>query len=178
MKHVPGKTNIADPCSHLTTKVEQSALSTESYIHYVAVSSMPKAMSTREIEEASAEDEELLNLRKCHRENKWNKLRNKRYLLVRHETSVIGKLVLRGTWIVIPMSLRQEVLQIAHEGHPGIVTMKHRLQIKVWWLGLDEDVEEICKACHPCQVVGAPDPPEPLKITELPSEPCNTLLQI
>lgn len=117
VKDIPGKTNIADPRSHLTTKVEESAWSAESYIRYVAVSAMPKGMSTREIEEASAEDEELLNLRKRHRENKWNNLQNKRYLLVRHEISVIGKLVLRGMWIVIRMSLRQKVLQIAHEGN-------------------------------------------------------------
>lgn len=32
---------------------------------------------------------------------------------------------------VIPINLRQRVLQIAHEGHPGIVTMKSRT--KVWW---------------------------------------------
>ena len=102
VKHIPGKTNIADSLSRLTSKAEKPDLRTENYIRYVAVSATPRAMSTREIEEASAKDEELSNLRKCHRENRWNGLQNKRYLLVRDEISLIGKLVLRGTRIVIP----------------------------------------------------------------------------
>ena len=37
---------------------------------------------------------------------------------------VLGKLVLRGTRIVVPKALRGEVLRLAHEGHQGIVKMK------------------------------------------------------
>ena len=175
VKHIPGKTNIADSLSRLTSKTTEPDSETEEYVRYVAESATPKAMSTREIEEASAVDPELSNLRKCHRENKWNNLQNKRYLLIRNEISVIGKLVLRGTRIIIPESLRGKVLQIAHEGHPGIVTMKRRLRTKVWWPGLDKGVEEACKTCHPCQVVGAPNPPEPVKTTELPNGPWQHL---
>ena len=51
-------------------------MNTDEYVHYVAESVTPRAMSTREIEEASADDEELSNLRKCYRENKWNNLYN------------------------------------------------------------------------------------------------------
>ena len=46
------------------------------------------------------------------------------YLSVRNELCVLGKLVMRGTRIVIPQSLRSEVLRLAHEGHQGIVKMK------------------------------------------------------
>ena len=52
------------------------------------------------------------------------KLENKSYLLVRNELSIIGKLVLRGTRIVVPTNLRERVLHLAHEGHPGIVSVK------------------------------------------------------
>lgn len=51
LKHTPGKTKISEPLSRLTTKVEESALSAENYIRYVAVGARPNAMSTREIEE-------------------------------------------------------------------------------------------------------------------------------
>ena len=43
-------------------------MNTDEYVHYVAESVTPRAMSTREIEEASADNEELSNLRKCYRE--------------------------------------------------------------------------------------------------------------
>eukprot|EP00794_Sanderia_malayensis_P004282 gene4282-4850_t len=171
VKHIPGKTNIADVLSRLTSDVQSSNDSAEDYVHYIAKSATPRAMSTREIEEPSATDEELCNLRKCYREKKWNNLQNKRYLLVKNELSVVGKLVLRGTRIIMPTSLREKTLHIAHEGHPGIVAMKRLLRTKVWWPGLDKDAQELCKTCHPCQVVGAPNPPEPIKPTELPKGP-------
>ena len=61
---------------------------------------------------------------------KWYALEFKEYLPVRGELSVTGKLVLRGTRIVIPKQLRCQVLELAHEGHPGIVAIKQCLRTK------------------------------------------------
>ena len=77
-------------------------------------------------------------------------------------------MVLRGTRIVIPQSLRQQVLAIAHEGHVGIVATKLRLRTKVWWPGIDKDTEQYVRLCHACQLVGQATPPEPLMPNELP----------
>lgn len=110
-------------------------------------------------------------MRECIQKGQWHKLENKRYLLVRNELSIIGKLVLQGTRIVVPTSLRERVLHLAHEGHPGIVSMKCRLCTKVWWPGYDKEAERFCKTCRPCQMVGMPNPPEPLKRTAFPSRP-------
>ena len=49
------------------------------------------------------------------------------YLSVKNELCVLEKLVMRGTVIVIPQSLRSEVLRLAHEGHQGIEKMKNWL---------------------------------------------------
>ena len=54
----------------------------------------PKAMTTREIEEASAEDEELIELRACIDEGSWKGDKLKQYLPVSGELCAIGKLVL------------------------------------------------------------------------------------
>ena len=50
-----------------------------------------------------------------------------------------GKFVLQGSRIVIPESLRGEVLRLAHEGHQGIVNVKARPKTKVWWPKIDSD---------------------------------------
>ena len=63
---------------------------------------------------------------------KWHALEFKEYLPVRGELSAIGKLVFRGTRIVIQKKLRCQVLKLAHEGYPGIVARKQRLRTKVW----------------------------------------------
>ena len=83
--------------------------------------------------------------------------------MVRHELCAIGRLVLRGTKIVIPKQMRVRVLKLTHEGHPGIVVMKQRLREKVWWPGIAKDVENYCKCCHGCQIVSQPTKPEPMK---------------
>ena len=53
---------------------------------------------------------------------------------------------------------------------------KKRLRSKVWWAGIDRQVEAKCKTRHGCQLVGLPTPPEPyLKHTEFPSQPWQDL---
>ena len=128
----------------------------------------PKAITTREVEEHSHRDAELSGVRGCIREVVWNNKECVRYIPVKEELCVIGKVVLRGTRIVIPQSLRQQVLAIAHEGHVGIVATKLRLRTKVWWPGIDKDAEQYVRSCHGCQLVGQATPPEPLMPTELP----------
>ena len=63
--------------------------------------------------------------------------------------------MLRGTRIVIPESLRKQCVQIAHQGHLGIVGTKQQLRTKVWWSGMDKDVEKYVKSCHGCQITSA-----------------------
>ena len=94
---------------------------------------------------------------------------------MRGELCAIGKLVLRGTRIVVPKELRSHVLELAHEDHPGIVAVKQRLRSKVWWPGLYKDAERVCKTCHGCQLVSQPLKPEPMTHAEFPSAPWQHL---
>lgn len=118
-------------------------------------------MTTREVEEACAEDEELLAVRQCINGKPWDQLVYKRYLLCSDELCSIGKLVLRGTRIVIPKKLRPRVLSLAHEGYLGIVGTKQKLRSKVWWPGMEKDAEKHFKTCYGCQLVSRPSPPSP-----------------
>ena len=148
---------------------------TEEYVRFVAVTATPKAMTTREVEESSGEDEELTEIRECVNSGRWDKTKYKRYIPVSSELCTIGKLVLRGTRLVIPTKLRTQVLTLAHEGHLGIVGTKQRLRTKVWWPGIDRDAEKHCKTCYSCQLVSQPDAPEPIRSTTLPTGPWRDL---
>ena len=171
----PGRQNIADALSRLTQEVSNESKNVaEEYIRYVAENAAPKAIPIQEIEEASAEDEEITVLRKCIQTNDWN-VGDPVFKAVRNELTVLGKLVLRGTRLVIPKKFRRQVLDLAHEGHQGIVKTKQRLRTKVWWPGIDRQAEQRCRTCHGCQVVGKPLPPEPMKRTELPTQPWQDL---
>ncbi|KAL9988936.1 hypothetical protein ACROYT_G003432 [Oculina patagonica] len=89
----------------------------------VAENASPRATPIQEFEEASAEDDEITLLRKCVQTNGWN-VAEPAFKAVRNELTVLGKLVLRGTRLVIPRKLRKQVLDLAHEGHQGIVKTK------------------------------------------------------
>ena len=161
MKYIPGPKNIADSLSCLLCAMPPSKHKdqTEEYVKRVAQESTAVAPTTPEIERASEHDPELKSVRECLLNGKWHALEFKEYLPVRGELSAIVKLVLRGTRIVIPKQLRCQVLELAHEGHPGIVAMKQHLRTKVWWPGIDKEVERACKTCHGCQLVSQPTKP-------------------
>ena len=132
-------------------------------------------MTTYIIEEVSKSDRELKELREILITGRWHELNNKNFLPIRHELSTLGFLILRGTRIVIPSELRDKILELGHEGHPGIVLMKQRLRSKVWWPGIDKDIEKFCKACYGCQLVTQYDKPEPMSRREMPTKPWEHL---
>jgi hypothetical protein len=54
---------------------------------------------------------------------------------------------------------------MAHEGHLGIVKLKHRCRDMVWWPGIDCDLEELVRFYTSCLIRGkighpAPSPPQ------------------
>lgn len=93
------------------------------------------------------------------------------YKIFEHELCFQENLLLRGNKIVIPSSIRSKVLAAAHEGHPGIVSMKIRLRSKVWWPKIDKDAEHYVRACKGCTLVSTPNPPNPMRRRELPAKP-------
>ena len=64
----PCHSNITNPFSRLQSKREELAThehDTEDYLRFVALQATPNALSTREIEEVSVIDEELIEVRKA-----------------------------------------------------------------------------------------------------------------
>ena len=180
VKYLPGEQNIADPLSrllHANGQAESSSAHkvSDEFVRFVAATATPQAMTTCEIEEASLEDREFVELRQYIKDGNWKGDQHKQYIPVCGKLCVVGKLILRGTRIIIPSKLIPRVLSLAHEGHPGIVSLKQRLRSKVWWPGIDREAETFCKTCHGCQLVSSPANPEPIKSTSLSSGPWQDL---
>lgn len=166
----PGKSNIADPLSRLCKGTSGNLFNDETHINRIVEYSRPVAVSLKEIKKHSEEDEEITKTREGIFHNNWDSLVNN-YKIFETELCFHEGILLRRNKIVIPLKLRQRVLEAAHEGHPGIVAMKTRLRTKVWWPKIDKDAEKMVKACKGCTLVSAPNPPVPMKRRELPVEP-------
>lgn len=70
--------------------------------------------------------------------------------LVSNELAVVDGMLTRGTRLVPPESLRNNIVQLAHEGHMGISKTKERIRQDFWWPGLDLMVERVVRDCVPC----------------------------
>ena len=159
VKYRPETENIADELSRLLRDTVQSTNDAEDYIRFVAKNTVLRAIIIQEVEEESVNDPELSVVRTCIlTDSQWD-LVDVSFRSVRQELSVLEKLEIRGTWLVIPKSLRKKVLSLAHEGHQGIVKTKQRFRSKVWWPNIDKEGERKCRTCHGCQqLLSRPQP--------------------
>lgn len=95
--------------------------------------------------------------------------------MIRDEICEVDGLLLRGFRIIIPKSLKKQVLLLSHEGHPGITSIKNRLRSKMWWPGLDKDVENFVKTGKGFQLVQIYPTPAYMKRRVMPSWPWKNI---
>ncbi|XP_048751676.2 uncharacterized protein LOC125663402 [Ostrea edulis] len=72
------------------------------------------------------------------------------YMRVKDKLPIVnydeGSILLYETKIIMPHTLcKRVVVDLAHEGHQGIVKTKQFLRSTTWFLGLGQQVETICK---------------------------------
>lgn len=53
--------------------------------------------------------------------------------------------------VMVPLSLRAEMLKKLHEAHIGITKTKLRARGIIYWPGIDSDIEENIMKCKICQ---------------------------
>ena len=63
------------------------------------------------------------------------------------ELKVQNRLLLKGSRLVIPASMRLDILDKLHAGHQGIVKSRVRARKSVWWPGIDRQLEELVNEC-------------------------------
>lgn len=92
------------------------------------------------------------------------------YFTVKDHLSVADSLLLYGNCIIVPHSMKKEILGKVHAGHQGIQRCRLRLSTSVWWPGVLKEMEQFIKACPACQKTTTPHT-EPLLQPALPSHP-------
>ena len=95
----------------------------------------------------------------------------KPYLSRREEITIEDHCLLWGIRVIVPTSLRKQVLAQLHQDHPGIAKMKALARSHFWWPGLDGEIEAVAKACQPCHEAKQAPPKAPLQPWVWPSKP-------
>ena len=182
----PGRDNPADFMSRHPTQVQRTRRnSAEEYVNFLERHAVPIAMSYDEILQETEKDPTLSALKMLITSGKLQQpLQESRfapdvnvrelqtYAKVQDELVLTEKgSILIGTKILIPETLRSRVIELAHEGHQGIVKTKSLLREKVWFPGIDNLVENVVKRCIPCQASTAKEQLVPYKMSTLPRGP-------
>ena len=180
IEYRPGKTNISDYTSRHPVPLEQSerrelgtTKDVRHYVNFVIENDIPKAISKEEIIVSTENDRELQKLIKCVGEKNID-LRDadlRKYSNLFNELAVVDGLVLRGERIVVPQTLREAMVKIAHERPPRDCSYKAVTPcpcVVSWYGRWSKSMSGKCLACQsttPCHTR------EPLQMTELPRGP-------
>ena len=96
------------------------------------------------------------------------------YWLERATLTVEDGLLLKDSRLVIPATLRNDVLAKLHEGHQGVVKCKARARQSVWWPGLSQQINDMVLKCRTC-IQERHNHNEPLMPSEHPDRPWQRL---
>ena len=187
MIYKPGVDNPADylsrhPQKELSCDVSRAEKVAEEYIAYIVDNTTPKAMSLDEIATETENDATLKTVKEALKTNRWYDARVKFNLLpnplfktlynCRDELSVWNdKILLKGNKIIIPETLQMKVVELAHQGHQGIVKTVALLREKVWFKAMQSTAEATVRNCQLSQISTPQTSKEPLKMSKLPPAP-------
>ena len=90
---------------------------------------------------------------------------------VRSQLSVDDDIILVGPRVVIPASLRPEILRRLLLMHQGATKIRQRARQSVYWPSIDNDIAMAVKSCPTCSERLPSHPPEPLLSHEPASRP-------
>ena len=175
--HISGNYNTADSLSRLPSKnndFSDSGFVCEDYVRFVYTSNMSslQAVTLSDMKKHTSEDATLIRLLSQIQNGTWSSDQQLRaYSRIKGELSVFEGVILRGNRIVVPQSLRKQILKLAHETHQGIVKTKQFLRARFFWPGVDQDVETLIKDCSACVVNQPLNRYTPLQPTPLPRGP-------
>ena len=146
-----------------STTSGRSSERVEEYINFVQSHAKPIALSLEEIKKATQTDAILQTVINHHRSNTMYKIKNshKSFWNRRNEISVTEDgILLKEHRIIVPQSLRDRVIQLAHQ---GMTKTKSLLRTKVWFPQMDNKTEQMIKECIPCQATTPQVQRSPLK---------------
>ena len=149
----PGPVKIVDALSSLHKSASSNDSENETEIKVPLVRSCGANTFTT-IRTATLADEELQFLTAATRDE-WQKPiyeRNlKNWCRFKDELTVFEDVIVKKGAIIIPESLRQDILTKAHRTHQRIVRTQLYLRNAVYWPGMSSEIEEMCKDCRICR---------------------------
>ena len=130
----------------------------------------------RQIESASADDPVLQELRLTIQRG-WPLTRGEvfqclyPYFDIRDELTVQGTLIFKGQRLVVPASLRKELLAATHASHIGVEACIRRARDSLYWPRMSTELKEYIVKCDVCMAHRSEQSKEPIQQHDLAARP-------
>ena len=93
------------------------------------------------------------------------------YFGFREDITAQDGLVFKGQRVIVPVSLRNGIIERLHESHIGIQGCIRRAQECVYWPGITKDIEKAISQCRISESFANKQQKEPLISHEVPTRP-------
>ena len=165
----PDFTFLQDDLYHSDDTMEKSltgnAISSLAAVTTVSTLAAVQAVTWHDVQEATTSDPIMMSLQntivdgfpssRCELPEELHS-----YFPFRDHLSIVDGVVMYGDRIVIPPSLRSNVLETLHSAHQGTTSMVSRAQASVFWPGITPQLQQVRRGCVPCEEI-APSQPSP-----------------
>lgn len=143
----------------------------------MVISNLP--VSDRKMQEIKAhtDQDEQLSLLKNVIQDGWPVYRNQcqpeilEFWNFRDELAVYDGILMKGQKLLVPRSLRSNMLEIVHAGHMGVEKTLKRARDVLFWPRISSDITQLVLNCPTCLEYRNSNPKEPLMSPEIPEYP-------
>lgn len=162
LEYSKGENNVHSDClSRLP--LPQTVSISEPYELIFTMSSIDDSpINCSDIQRHTDSDPDLSDLKRCIKFGFPNRKTNNPFLSQFRnsvgELTILKGCILFRNRVLIPKSLRNNVLNQFHEGHPGICAMKSMVRSLIWYPNIDSDIERLVKNCSQCQATARKPP--------------------
>lgn len=178
LKYLPGKEMfISDALSRAFLKECKETLVNEDIdVNFIEQELPMTEKKLQELKDATEADEQFQTLADIVRVG-WPETREqvptcvRMFWNFRDEITVLNGLLYKGQSVMIPSSLRRQMLTKLHEPHLGIVKTKQRARNIIFWSNMNYDLEQLIQSCGVCNSFRKSNIKQPLIPHEIPNTP-------
>jgi hypothetical protein len=127
------------------------------------------SLSSHEVRRVMLNDPEMLSLKSAI-ENGFPSTHHltdpslRQYFNIRNDLWIQNDIIMFKDRVVIPTSLRTQVVNLLHSAHQGIEGMRSRAVNAVYWPGLNSSIREKRRNCSVCEKIAPSQTREPLQL--------------
>lgn len=157
VRHLKGESNVVADClSRLSSECTRDEFPPEQEDVWDCVYVLKDPSFThKEALSAAERDEVYVNLKRLILDSWPNSKEGlspelRKFWDVSSQLTIHNHLIFRGSRLLPPVSVRENLIQLAHNGHLGRYLTKKRLRESYWWPGMDAEVERHVRDCLLC----------------------------